>query len=489
MKIVSALVAGSTAGLLAVSAAAAGDLPSKAKSPAVDYVRICDAFGKRFFYIPGTDTCLKISGFVRADYGFRNVTNQFGIAGGNVPAPTGVAGAIDHAIGDVESDQAAARQSSAIGVRTRVEFDARTKTAYGTLRGFASFQFDTRNGFIGENDPILDNVFKIDKVYIQFAGFTAGRVQSFFDFYGDAYPLDISRGSDESTIALAYTASLGGGFSATLALEDSVKRRSGTLGSLETNVAVPGVPLPSPEFRSAVHGGSKIPDVVGVLLYDAGEEGWGKAQLSGAYHLINSVNNSSVGAARANATGWAVQAGVIINLPSLAAGDEFYVQAAYASGAKNYLGVDESVGDRTNAFSRHDVDAVAVATAPAPAGLEGVNGGPYKLEKGRGFNVQAGLLHYWRPNFRQYVWAAYTTWDYGAAARNADWLRGGFNNGREFFAGTGVVWSPVTNLDVTADLSYSRLTQKINTTENALPLGAHKNGSSFTARLRLMRKF
>ena len=33
----------------------------------VDYVRVCDAFGSGFFYIPGTDTCLKIGGYVRGD--------------------------------------------------------------------------------------------------------------------------------------------------------------------------------------------------------------------------------------------------------------------------------------------------------------------------------------------------------------------------------------------------------------------------------------
>jgi len=33
----------------------------------VEYVRICDAFGTGFYYIPGTETCLQIGG--RVDYG------------------------------------------------------------------------------------------------------------------------------------------------------------------------------------------------------------------------------------------------------------------------------------------------------------------------------------------------------------------------------------------------------------------------------------
>ena len=61
MKMVKSLVLGSAAGLLAMSGGAqAADLPVKAK--AVEYVRICSLYGAGFFYIPGTDTCIKIGG-------------------------------------------------------------------------------------------------------------------------------------------------------------------------------------------------------------------------------------------------------------------------------------------------------------------------------------------------------------------------------------------------------------------------------------------
>ena len=29
----------------------------------VDYVRVCDAYGSGYFYIPGTETCLAIGGY------------------------------------------------------------------------------------------------------------------------------------------------------------------------------------------------------------------------------------------------------------------------------------------------------------------------------------------------------------------------------------------------------------------------------------------
>jgi hypothetical protein len=69
MKMVKSLLLGSAAGLVAVAGAQAADLPVKAKP--VEYVKICSIYGAGFFYIPGTDTCIKIGGWVRAEYGFQ----------------------------------------------------------------------------------------------------------------------------------------------------------------------------------------------------------------------------------------------------------------------------------------------------------------------------------------------------------------------------------------------------------------------------------
>ena len=84
MKLVKSLMLGSAAGLIAMSGAQAADLPVKAK--AVEYVRICSLYGAGFYYIPGTDTCIKIGGYLRADVVW-NGTND---AGGNL---TGAGGA------------------------------------------------------------------------------------------------------------------------------------------------------------------------------------------------------------------------------------------------------------------------------------------------------------------------------------------------------------------------------------------------------------
>ena len=62
-------ILGTGAAIVSVATAYAADLPSRKAAP-VDYVRICDAYGAGFFYIPGSETCLRVSGRIRADYAF-----------------------------------------------------------------------------------------------------------------------------------------------------------------------------------------------------------------------------------------------------------------------------------------------------------------------------------------------------------------------------------------------------------------------------------
>ncbi len=84
-----------TAAALAVSGAAqAADL-AIAVEP-IDYVKICDAFGVGYWYIPGTDTCLKIGGYVQLDVWFYDNSSKasqplygVGIPSAETPDPFG----------------------------------------------------------------------------------------------------------------------------------------------------------------------------------------------------------------------------------------------------------------------------------------------------------------------------------------------------------------------------------------------------------------
>src|SRR5216683_7955880 len=83
MKMVKSLLLGTTAGLVAVAGAQAADMPVKAKP--VQYVKICSLYGDGFYYIPGTDTCLKMGGYVRVQSEYN--MGQGGVSIGNGAAP------------------------------------------------------------------------------------------------------------------------------------------------------------------------------------------------------------------------------------------------------------------------------------------------------------------------------------------------------------------------------------------------------------------
>src|SRR5712672_3502776 len=127
MKMVKSVTLGSAAVLVAVGGAQAADLPVKAK--AVEYVRICSLYGAGFFYIPGTDTCLKLGGYLRVDTTFNgSIYDQ--------PAWSGDLGQQNR-----YRDFFAARSRMALTV------DTRTATEYGVVRTFTQgdFQFSTFN--------------------------------------------------------------------------------------------------------------------------------------------------------------------------------------------------------------------------------------------------------------------------------------------------------------------------------------------------------
>src|SRR5215510_12412547 len=125
MKMVKSLVLGSAAGLVAMTGAQAADLPVKAK--AVEYVKVCSLYGAGFFYIPGTDTCIKLGGYLRVDTTFNGGPH-------GQPAWSGDIGQQNR-----YRDYFAARSRMALMV------DTRTATEYGVVRTFGQgdFQFST----------------------------------------------------------------------------------------------------------------------------------------------------------------------------------------------------------------------------------------------------------------------------------------------------------------------------------------------------------
>src|SRR3977135_867073 len=159
MKTIKGLVLGSAAGLIAMSGAQAADLPVKAK--AVEYVKVCSLYGAGFWYIPGTDTCIRIGGAIRIDTAIN----------GNVFDPP-------FWQGGASASKACGRDYFPTRSRFNLTEDSRTATEYGVLRTFANIQMDWTRGTSGiaGGAPV-----EVDYAFIQFAGFTFGKAVSQFD--------------------------------------------------------------------------------------------------------------------------------------------------------------------------------------------------------------------------------------------------------------------------------------------------------------------
>ena len=476
-----------SAATMTVAGAHAADLPVRKAAP-VDYVRVCDWTGAGFFYIPGTDTCLQIGGLVRVESAFINNARQF------YPTTTTAQSTRLVAAGTIVPGRN--EDTSGFFARGRVAADARTQTAYGTLRTYVRYQIDRLQGvYQGGGSAGGANTFAnqggnnayLDKGFIQFAGITAGRVQSFFDFYADNYNYEGIANSDLSNNVFAYTYTGAGGFSATFAVEDHNTRNDGIGVISQGAYQAGGVGSGS----TVGYGGEMIPDLVGQLRVD---QAWGAAQLSAAYHQVNTIAlQTAVGAQafqHSDADGFAVQGGIQLKLPMLAAGDDLWIEGAYQNGAYLY---QDSVGYMNAGFqSRYlggfqhiDHDAVAI-------GIPGSANGAYNLALSRGFSVMAAVNHYFTPNFHDVLFASYEESSYGRA-KNIDWTLGGLGDASQYRIGNQFLWDPVKNLEFGVEFDYAHIDQTLahnpGQVATALPVGISKNPDGFEARLRVERDF
>jgi len=303
------LLFGSAAVLAAGTGAQAADLPTVEP---VEYVRICDAFGTGFFYIPGTDTCLKLSGYVRAESHYVDGDNADLVARfGGAPS---------------EFNNWTTR------VRGHVEWDARTQTDIGLVRAFIAIE-GTRGprsetppfsgvGSYGSGVTLADAFIQISN---DWGTYTAGKFGSFYDFFG-AHLYGTRLGLEDGTTdpnLFAWTFAGGNGFSFSVSAEDpdSTGRRNDGDDDYE---------------------GLQAPDGVANIRVD---QGWGSAQVMGAVRQIHDVNGDGLG--------FAVGGGLKIGIPGgwsvVGQGDYSQGMEAYVWSGLNGLGdFDGPTGDDQN---------------------------------------------------------------------------------------------------------------------------------------------
>ncbi|AMS43552.1 porin [Aminobacter sp. NyZ550] len=173
---IKSLLLGSAAALFAVSGARAADAVVVAEPEPMEYVRICDVYGAGFYYIPGTETCLKVGGLVRYQI-------------------------------DWDDNDDGWRKTAA----ARLNLDARSETEYGTFRRFIELHFQNQSAYD-------DTAVWIRYAYFELGGLMIGRNDTLWD---GALSGEFDSGGGDFINSIRYTFDAGNGIAASVALEEA----------------------------------------------------------------------------------------------------------------------------------------------------------------------------------------------------------------------------------------------------------------------------
>jgi len=421
MKMVKSLLLVSAAGLVAVSGAQAADLPVKAKP--VEYVKVCSLYGAGFYYVPGTDICLKVGAYFRAEY----AVGTIGASLTNLDA-TGADGQRTRVTGPDYNARS----------RAFIFLDTRQQTAYGTLRAYMN---------IGHSSDYPQQVgtsaagVYANRAFIQLAGFTWGLATSYYDFYSSpatsySVPWSSDTGDGGWKIA-AYTAQLGNGVSGTLSIEEP--RRSVIVNTEFTNAATAAfnanatsnvLRTNNPFVLGAVATQDELkvkwPDIVANLRID---QAWGSAQVMGAIHdASGGYYGTSLTGAQGNGhpndkIGFAVGAGIKINFPMIGPGDYFQAQVNYTEGASRYAAATPVSAGNPAIFEGGTAlglgffsDGVYCGANAAALGATCTASGASQIQLTTVWSAQAAYEHFWTPSLRTSLVGAYTDVSYNGTA-------------------------------------------------------------------------
>jgi hypothetical protein len=504
MNVVKRLTFGSAAVVALIGNAAAADLPVKAK--AIEYVKICSAYGAGFWYIPGTDTCIKLGGYMRAD------TTINGGGSHGQPAWSGDSGQHNR-FADIFISRS----------RMALTIDTRTASEYGVVRTFlqGNFQFNTigtTNGSAlgsspaapvtatqlgGLNASLLSvpggGYVAVEYAFVQFAGFTFGKSASAYASPWQGFPGNISsfllggQNTDTGLNNIQYTAQFGNGISATIGLDDPTVWERTSL----YNLSVPGA-IGANGTGSSFYGGFVAPDLVGNVRAD---QAWGLIQLSGALHDVNASYNS-IGAFNTPSTlsilsghpdsklGGAVMAALQIkNLPT-GTGDDIKIDASYAKGATKYVIATAATSPNFAMFggSSFGYESVGFGATTDGVYFPGVMPG---IQLTTSWGVRGAFNHNWDAHWSTSLYGSYSAVRYDGGA-NDNLTAAGLTSAKGAYCaafaashpgqalvgnsagayscnpdfnvsqlGIATRWVPVKNLTFTAEVQWFHLDQKM----------------------------
>jgi len=298
----------SSAALIVAGSAYAADLPAKKAAPAAAPTG-CAAFGAGYIAVPGGDTCLKISGYVRSNNSY--TSNQ-----SRGTAPYGLAGAYG------------------------LQFDAKNQTEVGAVGSTI---------FI-ENSATTD-------AFVTIGGLTAGQSDSLFDIgggfnhTGDAYgphvgqlvyalPIGAATLSVAAVSAENHNAASAPGLAASR--PDLQAKLSSTLGALSIDAG-----LASHEVVAATTGSAQGYAFIGKASFDAGV-----AKITGYAAYANGASNylgNNAGSLNTFVTDSAGDASALSN------GTQYQGQIDAPIGKNDSIGLfaeSVSIKQDTNSYSR-----------------------------------------------------------------------------------------------------------------------------------------
>jgi len=307
----------------------------------------------------------------------------------------------------------------------------------------------------------------IERAFIQFMGFTVGRATSVFaagpslSFGANSHFTSFANGS----LQAAYTAVLGGGFSATLGIEDNSQHG-------QQNTDPSKAPFHTPY--------DKLPVLVGNVSYD---QAWGRIQVSGAVASNRSaIDTATVVTYDKTKQGYAYAGFLTYNADMVAKGDKFYLLAGYSSGI-NSMGFK----DATNASSSNARDADGIAQSYKNFTC---NAAATECQNTNSTWVSGAFVHNWTAQLRSNVMAGWASVDPGsiAIAAASTTQKATFTS-----VGTNLIWSPTKDFDIGVEVLYNRSNAKETAGLGCLKAGAtvgcSASGDMVFTRIRLERTF
>jgi porin-like protein len=465
-------------------------------------VKVCSLYGDGFYYIPGTQTCIKIGGFLRTEVDFH--------AGGSFTPFFSTNGL-----------QTRANDAATTRARGVITLDTREQTSWGTLRSYIAggWQYTTNDaptlslagasvasggGAASPSNSNNSNAYLL-RAFIQWGGFTFGKTASFYDFfntskYSHQTNFIYQDYAGVGVFTYGYTQLLGNGVAANIALQDPTNFEhpiqdvsfGPTAGGVQPIAADNPfqVGATGPTNGGFTNAGFVVPDVVASLRVD---QAWGGAQVGAILHdnrasayLIPGNGIVDTTAHPSDKWGFGLMGGLELNLP-WAKGDSFAMTSQYCVGDSESC-VNNSGSRLADLFwARKSGGKIGLAWvddayfANTTAGVFAPQSITTGLQLPTIGNIWAAIQHYWTPDVRTSLYGGYAQYTANSSAVDASICtplhnghtitNGGVITGSSAVSASGcadwalwaigsrTIWNPVKNLDIGVDVLYSALTK------------------------------